>query len=78
MKTKRSILFTTTFIAALLFSLNVSAFGGGGNKRHGGSKPKKPKTKHNKKQDSVPLDGGLSILVLGAAAFGVKKLRDNK
>ena len=28
--------------------------------------------------DSVPLDGGLSILLLGAAAFGVKKLRDNK
>ena len=27
---------------------------------------------------SVPLDGGLGILVLGAAAFGVKKLRDNK
>ena len=24
---------------------------------------------------SVPLDGGLSILLLGAAAFGVKKLR---
>jgi hypothetical protein len=28
--------------------------------------------------DSVPLDGGLGILVLGAAAFGAKKLRDNK
>ena len=27
---------------------------------------------------SVPLDGGLSILLLGAAAFGVKKLRENK
>ena len=27
---------------------------------------------------SIPLDGGLSILLLGAAAFGVKKLRDNK
>ena len=26
---------------------------------------------------SVPLDGGLSILVLGAAAFGVRKLRGN-
>jgi hypothetical protein len=34
-------------------------------------KPKKPKT-------SIPLDGGLSILVLGAAAFGVKKLRGTK
>jgi hypothetical protein len=26
-------------------------------------------------RQSIPLDGGLSILVLGAAAFGVKKLR---
>lgn len=25
----------------------------------------------------VPLDGGLVALVIGAAAFGVKKLRDN-
>lgn len=28
--------------------------------------------------DSVPLDGGLSILLIGAAAFGVKKLRGSK
>lgn len=28
--------------------------------------------------DAVPLDGGLGILVLGAAAFGVKKLRESK
>lgn len=28
-----------------------------------------------KKDKSIPLDGGLSILLLGAAAFGVKKLR---
>ena len=28
--------------------------------------------------DSIPLDGGLSILVLGAAAFGIRKLRGNK
>ena len=26
---------------------------------------------------SVPLDGGLGVLVLGAAAFGVRKLRGN-
>lgn len=25
--------------------------------------------------DSIPLDGGLGILLLGAAAFGIKKLR---
>lgn len=40
---------------------------GGG--KHGG--------KDCKPTNSVPLDGGLSILLLGAAAFGVKKLRDN-
>ncbi|SFZ89692.1 hypothetical protein SAMN05428642_101506 [Flaviramulus basaltis] len=28
--------------------------------------------------DSIPLDGGLTILLLGATAFGVKKLRDSK
>mgnify|MGYP001571404864 CR=1 FL=1 len=29
-------------------------------------------------QDAIPLDGGLIALVIGAAAYGVKKLRDNK
>jgi hypothetical protein len=29
-------------------------------------------------QDAIPLDGGLIALVIGAAAFGVKKLRDKK
>lgn len=28
--------------------------------------------------DSVPVDGGLGILLLGAAAFGARKLRGNK
>mgnify|MGYP003637621447 CR=1 FL=1 len=28
--------------------------------------------------DKIPLDGGLGILVLGAAAFGIKKLRSKK
>lgn len=27
--------------------------------------------------EGVPLDGGLAILVIGAAAYGVKRLRDN-
>ncbi|WP_136482437.1 PID-CTERM protein-sorting domain-containing protein [Cognatitamlana onchidii] len=50
-------------------------------------RPKKPKNKKckngcrkgcphtNKSGKSIPLDGGLSILVLGAAAFGVRKLK---
>lgn len=29
-------------------------------------------------EDSIPLDGGLAILAVGAAAFGIKKLRDSK
>jgi hypothetical protein len=29
-------------------------------------------------QDAIPLDGGLIALVIGAAAYGVKKIRDNK
>ncbi|MFD0834199.1 PID-CTERM protein-sorting domain-containing protein [Mariniflexile aquimaris] len=28
--------------------------------------------------DTIPIDGGLGILLVGAAAFGVKKLRENK
>jgi hypothetical protein len=35
------------------------------------------KTKQKPKK-SIPLDGGLSILAIGAAAFGIKKLRGNK
>ena len=47
-------------------------------------KPKPPKKKRKKKKkkkgggDKIPLDGGLGILVLGAAAFGIKKLRSKK
>lgn len=28
--------------------------------------------------DTIPIDGGLGILLVGAAAFGIKKLRENK
>ena len=34
--------------------------------------------KDKDKGDSIPLDGGLGVLLLGAATFGVKKLRNNK
>lgn len=43
---------------------------------------KKCKRKHSGNcgggHQSVPLDGGLGILVLGAAAFGIKKLNEKK
>ncbi|WP_345275219.1 PID-CTERM protein-sorting domain-containing protein [Litoribaculum gwangyangense] len=35
-------------------------------------------SKDNNGGDCVPLDGGLSILLLGAAAFGAKKLHDTR
>lgn len=39
--------------------------------------------KHNKNcghggGDSIPLDGGLSLLLAGATVFGIKKLREKK
>ncbi|MCB4798124.1 PID-CTERM protein-sorting domain-containing protein [Neotamlana laminarinivorans] len=84
MKRNSSILVSATFIAALLFSVNASAFGGKNNKRDNKRDNKKDSRRDSRRgdkkgsHDSVPLDGGLGILVLGAAAFGVKKLRDNK
>ena len=43
-----------------------------------GSSESSESSDSNGSSDSIPLDGGLSILLLGAAAFGVKKLRDTK
>lgn len=39
-----------------------------------------PGSGDNNVQDvnGIPLDGGLSLLVAGAAAYGIKKLRENK
>lgn len=80
-------------VFALTFSSNMNAatpaFGGGFfnwlghffNPPKGHHGPKNPKGNHgpkNPKGDAVPLDGGLGILLVGAAAFGVKKLRGNK
>ncbi|WP_194767012.1 PID-CTERM protein-sorting domain-containing protein [Tamlana sp. I1] len=92
--TKMSIAKSSDFnLTTLSLFSPVSLFTGpllGGNKYH---KPKKRKscTRHSNcnggcnntpdstpPADSVPLDGGLSILVLGAAAFGIRKLRGNK
>lgn len=55
----------------------ASIFGGNGGKHHQGPKGHKAAS-NSGPSDSVPLDGGLSFLVLGAAAFGVRKLRGNK
>ena len=33
---------------------------------------------NNSTQDSIPLDGGFAALLIGAAAYGIKKLRNNK
>ena len=44
----------------------------GNTKPVGNTGPKKDKNNG----DSIPLDGGLSILLAGAAIFGIKKLRE--
>lgn len=51
-------------VFALIYTANINALG----------LPPPPGLPH----DSVPLDGGLTILAIGAAIFGVKKLRENK
>ena len=67
-------------IFALTFSTSSHAVDSNSSKSSKSSKSYKSSksSKSSKKTDSVPIDGGLSILLLGAAAFGVKKLRDNK
>ena len=40
--------------------------------------PQKRERQQDSKTTSIPLDGGLGILLLGAAAFGIRKLRGNK
>ena len=47
----------------------------GNDKPVGNTGPKKDKDKGG---DTIPLDGGLSILLAGAAIFGIKKLREKK
>ena len=56
-----------------------------GNTHNHGNRCRKCQRRHSGRRcgtkpptDSIPLDGGLSILMLGAAAFGVRKLRGNK
>ena len=47
-----------------------------GRLKNGG--PQSKERTNDRKTTSIPLDGGLGILLLGAAAFGVRKLRRNK
>ena len=69
-------MFTTTlrilFIAIVLTGISTvaSAQGGigGGGVGGGGTPP----------AGGTPIDGGISILVAGAAAYGAKKIRDRK
>ena len=92
MKTKKLVLKTLTLllvIFAFTFSTNANALGNSNQDYTTEARKKKKKKKKKKKcgkcgqgqcgghNGSVPLDGGLSILLLGAAAFGVKKLRKN-
>ncbi len=82
---------TITFLLMLLaftFTNTISANNGGGqgtsnnygqhNCKSGSTQTNGNSRNNNGGKTCVPLDGGLSILLLGAAAFGVKRLRDNK
>lgn len=57
----------TTIVLALVCTSNLSAQGG-------------PPTGPQDTVDNtgVPLEGGLAILLVGAAAIGIKKYRDNR
>lgn len=86
MKSKTTIKALRSFVVifALVFSTNTYAYSGFFGWFFDWGKPHNPPKWHGHKgdkpgrpADSVPLDGGLGILLLGAAAFGVKKLRDN-
>ncbi|GAA4799672.1 PID-CTERM protein-sorting domain-containing protein [Litoribaculum gwangyangense] len=66
---------------------NNNGNAGGGNQGNGygnnpygnqGNTTNNGRANGNRNNDSVPLDGGLSALLLGATAFGVKKLREKK
>ncbi len=86
LKTVRAIV----IILALVFTSNIDAqqnkrkrgkhgsnygnnYGNHGGNRHSGNRQG-----GNRRGDCIPIDGGLSILLLGAAAFGIKRLRGNK
>ncbi|WP_111307982.1 PID-CTERM protein-sorting domain-containing protein [Confluentibacter sediminis] len=87
MNTKNNFLKTmriALIVFALTFSSNMHAatpaFGGGffewlGSFFNGGNLGGGHKGGGHKGGDSIPLDGGLGILLVGATAFGVKKLR---
>ena len=72
-------------VFAFTFTTNMDATTVGRNtdyKKYNKKKKKKKKNNPNycdpQTGDQVPLDGGLGVLVLGAAAFGVRKLRNRK
>ena len=71
-----------TILFSLLLATNTYA-GGSNDKKSKDSQSKDSQSYDNGSNDnnggdSVPLDGGLGILLIGAAAFGASKLRDNK
>lgn len=91
MRTHSKSLFKTfcLFIAILAFSLNVNAQTGNGNVDGDttGTNDIPGNCGHGPNQhvgnacgggDSIPLDGGLAILLAGGAAYGIRKLRNRK
>jgi hypothetical protein len=81
------------FVFALVLPTNMDALTSGsddrsesrsnddkksGDKKSGDKKSGDKKSGDKNSHDNIPLDGGLGILVLGAAAFGIRKLRGKK
>ena len=60
--------FVLVFIAGISVVASAQGGIGGGGMGGGGTPP----------GGGTPIDGGLSILVAGAAAYGAKKIRDRK
>ena len=75
MKNNRNIFVKTLSTLAIIFAFtcttSLSAQG------PGGPPPGATDTTDNE-GDAIPLDGGLTALLIGAAAFGIKKIRDAK
>jgi len=72
MKTKSNNFMKTLISIVIIFAIVCST----GLNAQGPPAPPTDDTDNN--GDTIPIDGGLAILLAGAAAFGIKKLRGKK
>ena len=62
------------FVVSLVFSLSLNAQGSSDGKRNNPPNPHKPPPPH----PELPIDGGLSYLLVAGIAFGVYALKRKK